>query len=112
MNTSSESRTAQIWPRSHDAALIERVRKLSSILPAMAQDVAVARRDAARLRKENLALKRCLLRLEEPTPPGRETSAAHRDPSNRSPCARSANGRSESNDPTPTQTAAVTSSGH
>jgi hypothetical protein len=75
MSRRSESRPTQIRHGSHDDALIDRVRKLSSILPAMAQDVAVARRDAARLRRENLALRGRLMRLEEPTPPG-ETPAA------------------------------------
>ena len=40
-----------------DGLLLERVRKLSTILPAMAQDVAVARREAAQLRRENAALR-------------------------------------------------------
>ncbi len=48
-----------------DAALIERIRKLAAILPAMAQDTAEARSEAARLRRENLALKTRLLEVAE-----------------------------------------------
>jgi hypothetical protein len=77
MNARTASQTTQTRHGSHDDALIDRVRKLSSILPAMAQDVAVARRDAARLRRENLALKGRLLGLEEAGPSARKPSAEH-----------------------------------
>jgi len=39
-----------------DAALLERLRTLRLILPAMAADVASARREGSRLRRENAAL--------------------------------------------------------
>ena len=45
-----------------DAALLERLRTLRSLLPVMAADVASARREGSRLRRENAAL---MQRLEE-----------------------------------------------
>jgi hypothetical protein len=48
-----------------DAALLERLRTLRLILPAMAADVASARREGARLRRENAALMERLAALEE-----------------------------------------------
>ena len=43
---------------------MERLHRLRVLLPAMAQDVAVARREAARLRKENGRLVRRVAELE------------------------------------------------
>jgi hypothetical protein len=47
-----------------DAALLERLRTLRSLLPAMAADVASARREGSRLRRENDALMQRLAALE------------------------------------------------
>jgi phage shock protein A len=44
--------------------LLERVHKLRSLLPAFAQDTAVARREAAGLRSENAKLRRRMAELE------------------------------------------------
>jgi hypothetical protein len=49
---------------SSNAALIERVRTLRSILPAMATEVAIARREGARLRRENATLRKQLAKVE------------------------------------------------
>jgi hypothetical protein len=49
---------------SSNAALIERLRTLRSILPAMATEVAIARREGARLRRENATLRRQLAQVE------------------------------------------------
>ncbi|HUO71778.1 MAG TPA: hypothetical protein VMU39_13470 [Solirubrobacteraceae bacterium] len=46
------------------AALIDRIHRLRIILPAMAQETADARREAARLRLENAALRRRIAELE------------------------------------------------
>lgn len=56
-----------------NAALIERVQALRAILPRMAEDVARARREAARLRVENGELRR---RLGERGPADTHLSAA------------------------------------
>jgi hypothetical protein len=48
-----------------DGALIERMQKLRKILPAMAEETAAARREAARLRVENARLARRVAELEE-----------------------------------------------
>jgi hypothetical protein len=45
-------------------ALIERVRKLRVLLPAMSEEAARARRDAARLRVENASLRGRVAELE------------------------------------------------
>jgi hypothetical protein len=47
-----------------DAELLERIHKLRSILPAMATEVAIARREGARLRRENAALQDRVAELE------------------------------------------------
>ena len=47
-----------------ESAAIDRLRQLSVILPAMAQETAAARRDAARLRVENAQLLNRVSRLE------------------------------------------------
>jgi regulator of replication initiation timing len=44
--------------------LLDRVQKLRSLLPAFAQDTAVARREAAALRSENTELRRRMADLE------------------------------------------------
>jgi hypothetical protein len=55
-----------------DHAVIDRLHKLRVILPAMAQETAAARREAARLRTENARLARRLAELEsaQSTRPG------------------------------------------
>jgi len=50
--------------RGSDAELLERIQKLRSILPAMAAEVAMARREGARLRRENAALQNRVAELE------------------------------------------------
>ena len=50
--------------RSDSGELIERVQRLRVILPAMAQETADARREAARLRVENAKLQRRIAELE------------------------------------------------
>ena len=50
---------------SSDAALLERLRTLRSIVPAMATEVAIARREGARLRTENARLRSRLAEVEE-----------------------------------------------
>jgi len=57
------SRRAGLDPTS-DAALLERVQTLRAILPGMAEEVAIARREAARLRRENARLERRVHELE------------------------------------------------
>jgi hypothetical protein len=47
-----------------DDALVDRVRMLQSILPTLATEVAVARREAARLRAENAAMQARIDELE------------------------------------------------
>ena len=47
-----------------ERALLDRLNRLQVVLPALAQDVAVARREAARLRVENRRLARSLAELE------------------------------------------------
>lgn len=56
------TRHAPIGPG--ESAAIDRLRQLSVILPAMAQETAAARRDAARLRVENAQLLSRISRLE------------------------------------------------
>jgi regulator of replication initiation timing len=46
------------------AALLDRLQKLRSLLPAFAQEAAAARREAARLRVENTKLQTRLAELE------------------------------------------------
>jgi hypothetical protein len=48
-----------------NAALVDRIQKLRLVLPAMAQDAAVARREAAQLRRENARLQARLRELED-----------------------------------------------
>jgi regulator of replication initiation timing len=48
-----------------DAALLERLRTLRSIVPAMATEIAIARREGARLRTENARLRSRLAEVEE-----------------------------------------------
>jgi regulator of replication initiation timing len=50
--------------QSESGELIERVHRLRVILPAMAQETADARREAARLRVENAKLQRRIAELE------------------------------------------------
>lgn len=50
--------------RGSDAELLERIQRLRSILPAMAAEVAIARREGARLRRENAALRNRIAELE------------------------------------------------
>jgi hypothetical protein len=57
-----ERGTTMIEDSVSDAALLERLRTLRSLLPVMAADVASARREGSRLRRENAAL---MQRLEE-----------------------------------------------
>ena len=47
-----------------DDALVERIRTLRSALPALASEVAIARREAARLRRENAAMQSRIAELE------------------------------------------------
>jgi hypothetical protein len=47
-----------------ERAVIDRLHKLRVLLPAMAQDTADARREAARLRAENARLARRIAELE------------------------------------------------
>jgi hypothetical protein len=47
-----------------ESAVIDRLRELSVILPALAQEAAAARRDAARLRVQNAQLSSRVSRLE------------------------------------------------
>jgi phage shock protein A len=51
-----------------NAALLERVQTLRAILPGMAEEVAIARREAARLRRENERLERRVHELEARQP--------------------------------------------
>jgi hypothetical protein len=53
-----------------DAALLERLRTLRTILPAMATEVAIARREGARLRRENAKLRDLLTRVQGSLPAG------------------------------------------
>jgi len=59
-----------------DADLLERIHKLRSILPAMAAEVAMARREGARLRRENAALKNRVDELEGRPPVPRSARQA------------------------------------
>jgi hypothetical protein len=47
-----------------ERAVIERLPRLRAILPAMAAEAAIARREAARLRIENRHLTQCVAELE------------------------------------------------
>jgi hypothetical protein len=58
----SRSHPSRIGPR--EPAAIDRLHRLSVILPAMGQEIAAARRDAARLRVENAQLLNRISRLE------------------------------------------------
>jgi len=49
---------------SSDGELLERIHALRSLLPAMATEVALARREGARLRNENVMLRSRLAELE------------------------------------------------
>jgi hypothetical protein len=53
-----------------DDALMQRVQALRSILPTLATEVAIARREAARLRLENATLQARIDELENPKPRG------------------------------------------
>jgi hypothetical protein len=58
-----------------DGALLDRLRTLRQIVAAMATDLAIARRDAARLRRENDDLRRRLAALELADPPAPAAAA-------------------------------------
>jgi len=62
------SRRPSSFEPASDDALLERVQTLRAILPGMAQEVAIARREAARLRRENARLERRVRELEARTP--------------------------------------------
>jgi hypothetical protein len=47
-----------------ERAVIDRLNRLRVVLPAMAQEAAAARREAARLRAENVRLARRVVELE------------------------------------------------
>jgi hypothetical protein len=64
MARAPQSRTRPTRAGPSESAAIDRLRQLSVILPAMAQETAVARRDAARLRVENAQLLNRVSRLE------------------------------------------------
>jgi hypothetical protein len=49
---------------SHSGELIDRLEKLRTLLPAFAEEVAAARREAARLRSQNAKLQRRIVELE------------------------------------------------
>jgi phage shock protein A len=51
-------------PGTDAAALLDRLQKLRSLLPAFAQETAAARREAARLRRQNTKLQTRLAELE------------------------------------------------
>jgi hypothetical protein len=55
-----------------DSALLERLRTLRSIVPAMATEVAIARREGARLRRENESLRNRLTEMERGSAAGSE----------------------------------------
>jgi phage shock protein A len=55
--------------------LIERLEKLRRLLPVFAQEVAAARREAARLRSQNATLQRRIVELEARPPITREVGA-------------------------------------
>jgi hypothetical protein len=59
-----DARSLRSVDTTSDAALIERLQMLRSILPGMATEVAIARREAARLRRENATLQGRLIALE------------------------------------------------
>jgi hypothetical protein len=65
-DSSSEpaARAATRLETTSDAALVDRLQMLRSILPGMATEVAIARRETARLRRENAALQTRLGDLE------------------------------------------------
>jgi hypothetical protein len=52
--------------RERQLDVVDRLRQLQVILPAMALEAAVAKRDAARLRRENVQLLRRLSKEESP----------------------------------------------
>jgi hypothetical protein len=56
-------------PGADAAALADRLQRLRIILPAMAQETAAARREAARLRVENAELRRRIAELEAAAAP-------------------------------------------
>jgi hypothetical protein len=64
MPRAPQSRTSLTRTGPSESAAIDRLRQLSVILPAMAQETAAARRDAARLRVENAQLLNRVSRLE------------------------------------------------
>ncbi len=59
------------------AALLERLQKLRKLLPAFAQETAAARREAARLRRQNTTLQTRLAELEAP-PRRHDTTTSNR----------------------------------
>lgn len=62
--------------RGSDPELLERIHRLRSILPAMAAEVAMARREGARLRRENEALQKRVAELEGRPPVPRSARQA------------------------------------
>ena len=73
MPRAPQSRTRPTRNGPSESAAIDRLRQLSVILPAMAQEAAAARREAARLRVENAQLLSRVSRLES-SPLKRSTS--------------------------------------
>jgi hypothetical protein len=59
---------------SHPEELIDRIEQLRTLLPAFAQETAVARREAARLRSENTTLQRRVIELETRSASTRDTT--------------------------------------
>jgi hypothetical protein len=74
---------SRAFERGSDAALLERIRTLRTILPAMATEVAIARREGARLRRENATLRARLAATEGPSAGATQipspSEAAHRE---------------------------------
>lgn len=62
---SSRGRPRAGHAHAHSAELLDRIARLRLVLPAMGQDLASARREAARLRVENNKLRSRLLKFEE-----------------------------------------------
>jgi hypothetical protein len=81
----ADTHTDSFHARLSERAVIDRLHQLRVILPAMAQELAVARREAARLRRENVRLASLSRGPNHPT-----TLAQQPDCASRSPRARSA----------------------
>jgi hypothetical protein len=62
--TSSRSATALTGRSPHTADILDRLARLRLVLPALGQELATARREAAKLRVENGKLRDRLLSLE------------------------------------------------